>query len=243
MLKQPHVIQRSDTLRNKLLSSLPERDIKRLLPILERVELHHNQILFEGNSPILHAWFPDEGLVALMAIVDGTATVEIGFAGSRGMLGLDAALGFKTHMHTCIVQVGGNALRMPANAFVTAFQRGGAFQVALLEYARHGLLTISQYAVCNYFHSLRQRFALLLLTVHDEVQSAEFPMTQQFISGMLGTARSEVAKLAGAFRKAGIIDYHRTLIKVTNRRKLERAACECYGVLTASDTSRRAKTR
>jgi hypothetical protein len=32
-------------------------------------------------------------------------------------------------------------------------------------------------------------------------------------------------------QKNGIIDYVRGAVKIVNRRKLEKSACECYGVI------------
>jgi hypothetical protein len=48
------------------------------------------------------------------------------------------------------------------------------------------------------------------------------------MSRMLGTARSEVAKAAGRFRRYGIIDYHHGNVVVISREGLETDVCECY---------------
>jgi Mn-dependent DtxR family transcriptional regulator len=45
---------------------------------------------------------------------------------------------------------------------------------------------------------------------------------------MLGVRRSSVTDVAGAIQKRGLIRYHRGRIDVTDRPKLEEAACECY---------------
>jgi len=36
---------------------------------------------------------------------------------------------------------------------------------------------------------------------------------------------------ASVMQNDGIIDYARGEVKILNRRKLERSACECYGVI------------
>jgi hypothetical protein len=36
---------------------------------------------------------------------------------------------------------------------------------------------------------------------------------------------------ASVLQKKGIIDYVRGAVKIVNRRKLEKTACECYGVI------------
>jgi hypothetical protein len=49
---------------------------------------------------------------------------------------------------------------------------------------------------------------------------------------MLGTRRSSVTVAAGMLQKAGLIAHTRGDVRIINRRKLEEAACECYGIMT-----------
>ncbi|MGH9515390.1 MAG: helix-turn-helix domain-containing protein [Terriglobales bacterium] len=48
---------------------------------------------------------------------------------------------------------------------------------------------------------------------------------------MLGTRRSSVTVAAGILQKAGLISYERGMVKIVDRKKLEEAACVCYGLL------------
>jgi hypothetical protein len=48
---------------------------------------------------------------------------------------------------------------------------------------------------------------------------------------MMGTDRSTVSLAAAVLQKKEIIDYVRGAVKIVNRRKLEKSACECYGVI------------
>ncbi len=53
---------------------------------------------------------------------------------------------------------------------------------------------------------------------------------QQF-SQMLGTRRSSVTVSAGILQRAGLIAYTRGDVEIIDRRKLEGASCECYGIM------------
>ena len=55
-----------------------------------------------------------------------------------------------------------------------------------------------------------------------------FPLTQVFISHMLGTRRASVTVAAGILQRAGLITYRRGLVTIEDRAGLESAACECY---------------
>jgi CRP-like cAMP-binding protein len=57
------------------------------------------------------------------------------------------------------------------------------------------------------------------------------PITHDFIATMMGTDRSSVSLAASALQKRGVIEYVRGAVKIVNRRKLEKSACECYDVI------------
>jgi len=63
------------------------------------------------------------------------------------------------------------------------------------------------------------------------VDSGVLPITHDFIATMMGTDRSTVSLTASAMQENGIIEYERNAVKIVNRRELEKAACECYGVI------------
>ena len=65
----------------------------------------------------------------------------------------------------------------------------------------------------------------------DRVHSGLLPITHDFIATMMGTDRSTVSLSASVLQKKGIIEYVRGAVKIVNRRKLEKTACECYAVI------------
>jgi hypothetical protein len=48
---------------------------------------------------------------------------------------------------------------------------------------------------------------------------------------MLGTRRASVTVSAGALQRAGLITYTRGNVTILDRRMLEEASCDCYGML------------
>jgi len=76
-----------------------------------------------------------------------------------------------------------------------------------------------------------ERLARWLLMTQDRIESDSLPLTQEFISQMLGTRRSSVTVSAGTLQKAGLIAYTRGNVTILNRKRLEEAACDCYGML------------
>jgi hypothetical protein len=66
---------------------------------------------------------------------------------------------------------------------------------------------------------------------HDRIGTATLPLTQEFLSQMLGSRRASVTVAAGALQKSGLIEYSRGSVRIVNRAKLEDAACDCYQVI------------
>jgi len=65
----------------------------------------------------------------------------------------------------------------------------------------------------------------------DRVNSEMLPLTHEFIAQMLGSGRPTVTIAAGVLERAGLIENTRGTVRILNRKRLEDAACECYGVI------------
>jgi CRP-like cAMP-binding protein len=83
-------------------------------------------------------------------------------------------------------------------------------------------------AACNRLHSMEERCARWLLMTHDRAGQDTFPLTQEFLSHMLGVRRASVNVVTGMFKKAGFIAYVRGKLTILDRPGLESVACDCY---------------
>jgi CRP-like cAMP-binding protein len=92
-------------------------------------------------------------------------------------------------------------------------------------------LQMAQIAACNRLHDIDQRLARWLLMSQDRVDSEWLPITHDFLATMLGTGRPTVSLAAGLLQRKGLIQYMRGAVRVVDRKGLENAACECYGVV------------
>jgi CRP-like cAMP-binding protein len=89
-------------------------------------------------------------------------------------------------------------------------------------------------AACNRIHSMEERCARWLLMTHDRAGQDTFPLTQDFLSHMLGVRRATVNLATGMLKKAGYIRYVRGKITVLDRAGLELTACACYRAINKS---------
>jgi CRP-like cAMP-binding protein len=213
---------------NRLLAALPRKAYLRLLPGLVPVELGFGEVLYEPGKPIRDVYFPGQSLVSLLTLVEGHLALEVGLVGREGMVGVPLALGVDASPVRALVQGGGQAMRMNAARFRKELGSSAPLQRELHHYIHALMSQISQTAGCNRFHIVQSRLARWLLMTRDRVRSAEFRMTHEFLSHMLGVRRVGVTEAAGALQRRKLIEYSRGRIRILDHRGLEAAACACY---------------
>ena len=217
--------------RNRILAALPPKDLKRISAKLESIPLTYKDTLFRSGDPIKHAYFPEEGVISLLSAVGGKTNLEVGIVGSEGVMGLPLYLGARVSRNTAVVQGPGSALRMSGDDFLDECDGIGQLPFQLRRFTNAFLIQVSQSAVCFRFHAAEKRLARWLLMMADRVESLEFPVTQQFLSHMLGVRREAVNKCAGELQKRGLIAYSRGHLRIAARSRLVRLACECYPLI------------
>jgi CRP-like cAMP-binding protein len=218
---------------NRLLAALPTREYKRLQPHLEHIALELRQLLFEVDVPIEHVYFPENIVVSILAVMPDGSAVEVATAGREGMVGLPVFLGSDRMTAQAFVQVPGHAWRMSAAALREHSRRSPGLRALLERYTQALFTQVSQGSACNRLHPLEERCARWLLMTQDRVGSGEFPLTQQFLSQMLGVRRAGVSEAASTLQREGFIRYNRGRVVIEDRKGLEAAACECYGIIRA----------
>lgn len=218
---------------NRLLAMLPPKEYERLLPKLKTVKLVLGEELYDPGDVIKHVYFPNNSIISLISKLSETSWLEVGIVGNEGMAGLAVFMGVKSSSTRALVQGSGTAMRMSSAAMSAEANRTGSLHRILHRYS-HSLLTqVSQSSVCNRFHLIDARLARWLLMSNDRLGLEEFPLTQEFLSHMLGVRREGVSKAAGALQAAELIRYSRGIITLLNRRGLEARSCDCYAIIKA----------
>lgn len=217
---------------NHILAALPVSDYQQIFPKFEKTELVYGKTLFEAGAVIRHVYFPESGLVSLLAKVQENSTLEVGIVGSEGMIGLPAFLGVKTSANLALVQGEGIAMRMTTADFLAECDAGDEF-TRILKRFTHSLMTqTAQSAACNRYHRIEQRMARWLLMTNDRMRSGKFHITQEFLSNMVAVRREAVNKAARDFQKRGLISYNRGKLSILDLDGLRAIACDCYKVIS-----------
>ena len=214
--------------RNQLLASLSQADQRRVAAAGACVSLTLHEVLGTPGKPQRHVWFPLQGYVSLLADAGEGHCMEVGMVGSEGMLGLGVALAVPWDAVQALVQEGGQAWQLEQRELRTLLAVSPGLRRALDRYAYVLLAQLSQAVACVRFHEIAPRLARWLLMCQDRSPGDTFPMTQEFLSTMLGVRRVSVTNAAGELQSRGLIHYHRGLLQVIDRPGLLEVSCSCY---------------
>ena len=217
-----------DAVPNLVLAALPRSVYLELLPQLAPVTLVFGDVLFELGDSIDHVYFPSACLVSLLAVVESHRALEVGMVGREGMVGLPLALGVERAPLKALVQGGGTAMQMSGPDFVGALEQHPALRRGVNVCINALMGQVATTAACNRFHAIDARLARWLLMTRDRLASGQFPLTHEFLAGMLGVRREGVTEAALAFQQRGLIEYARGKLVILDHPRLEAAACSCY---------------
>lgn len=220
--------------RNAILSQLPDNEYAALAKQMVPVDLPLEMQLSEPNQPIEYCYFLNDGLISTDAMTKNGESVEVGVIGREGFSGLPALLNQPQMSHTVIVQGTGSGLRIQADAVRQEFLKGGMLRTLAHSFAYLQMVQMTQSVLCNRLHQIDARLARWILTSADRMESEMLNLTHEFLAQMLGVQRTTVTMAAGDFQRAGLISYSRGKLEVLNRKKLAKAACECYEIICSS---------
>jgi CRP-like cAMP-binding protein len=216
---------------NSLLLDLPPKEREFMFPKLEFVQLETRYVLQEAGDILKSAYFLDSGLVSILSVFPDGKSVEVGLFGKEGFVGLPLIAGFRTASTRAIAPIAGTAYRVDGKTLMAILPRCPTLERRLQQFSQIMMLQSRQIGGCYGFHQVPERLARWLLMSTDRIGSNSVPLTHEFFATILGTRRSSVTQASGTLEKAGLIARSRANIRIVDRQKLEKAACECYGIM------------
>jgi CRP-like cAMP-binding protein len=220
---------------NRLLASLPARELNELLPHLTTIPTQVRQMFHVKGEPLGAVYFPNGGVASITTLMNDGRLVEVATVGNEGIVGIEAYLGADAvALGDTMMQVAGTSAEMMTVAtFRHAIVAYKGFGGLISRYAQVVVAQMMQSTACNALHPVQQRCARWLLTTHDRMHRQDFGLSHEFLAVMLGVARPTVSIVAGGLQDAGLIRYARGRMTILDRKGLQAAACECYAVVRA----------
>lgn len=217
--------------RNKLLEALPGHEREALWALAEEVEIAKGQLIASAGDPFTKIFFPEDSVFSFVTDLENGSSVESGTVGNEGFVGIPVLLGAEHWGQRTIAQIPGKACMLPAIAFTNLVPTLPVLNMLLDRYLLAYIGQVSQTAACNSQHTVIQRCARWILLTHDRTAARAIPLTQEFLSYMLGVRRPSVTVAQATLQRKGLIKYTRGKLEIVDREGLEKLSCECYFVV------------
>jgi CRP-like cAMP-binding protein len=214
--------------RNRLLLALSASNLKRLVPELEQIPCEHHQVLLETDSSLDHVFFPDSGIISVVAVYEDGRPIEMATIGREGCTGFQAIFGAKSSSVRFLVQIPGTAAKISRAAFMRAVESRPSFRNLMNAYVHAFLEQVLVSGACNGAHSLKERLARWLLMMRDRTDEDVLQITQSLLAEMLGVQRPTITNAVRELERANLIEPGRRQVTILDREGLMAASCECY---------------
>jgi CRP-like cAMP-binding protein len=215
--------------RNAILSRQSPEVLSKLAP--QPLELNVNKVLYEPNSEIEYAYFPEEGVISVVALMENGSSIEVGTIGREGMACSTLLLETETVPYRYFIQVAGHGHRVGASALTSTADCSKKLRHTILRFEASLRTQTMQGMACNGLHNVEQRCCRWLLMTRDRVDSDDIKLTHEFLALMLGVRRSSVSEVLAPLQENGLISSNRGTITILDRKALEARVCECYRVM------------
>jgi CRP-like cAMP-binding protein len=213
---------------NHFLASLSPGDFALIESHLRPIKLPQGLVLYAAYDAIERVYFPHNGVISfVVALVDGSF-VEAGMFGRNGVVGGGAALDGRTAINQAVAQVAGSGFTIETGTLSRFVSESDTLRMALMHHEQIIYAHTQQIVACNATHQLEERLCRWLMQTRDLIMSDTLPLTQEFLSQMLGVQRSSVTLVARKLQESGLIDYHRGRIRIRDVEALRDSCCECY---------------
>ncbi len=224
-------IRHNPQVQNDLLASLSAPDFSQVRQQLKDIPLTHRAVLQEPGERAQYVYFPLSGMISLLSVMSDGKAVETAAIGREGVLGAHCAFGILHSSSRAVVEIPGSAYRVPLAQFQKLVRESERLHDLIARYGELRLAQTQQWVACNALHGAGARLSRSLLHIGDIIQSDNLPITQEFLSQMLGVRRTTVTALARELLQTGVIHYSRGRIEICDRARLKKFACECYEVV------------
>lgn len=216
---------------NALLAQLSGDDWAFMAPRFESVTLVQRRVIYDAGGCISHVYFPESGLVSLLAVMPDGTGIETASAGRDGMVGMPVFYGTDRFPEQAIVQLPGRALRMTSGSLTSCLAHSESLRTSLQRYAACLLAMAGQSTLCFARHRLPNRLARWILHASDQSGTDTLALTHGYVGQLLGVRRSAVTLAAGELKRLGLIRLARKRVTVVDRAGLAAYACDCYATV------------
>lgn len=214
---------------NAILDALPLEISRLLAPSLKPVIFTKEQFVYQEDDRLDFIYFPTTAVVSEFKMLEDGRMVEIAVTGREGAIGLSSMFS-DSHLAPNCTQVSqaGSAKKLDAVTFEQLLRSNEKLRLGLNKFVTLYIRQISQKAICNMYHSVKERLCTWLLMVQDRCGRSTLNLTHEQIARTLGVYRPSITCIAQELREMKLINYSRGGISINSREQIKKSACTCY---------------
>ena len=214
---------------NAILDALPMEMTRIIAPSMKPTILTKEQFIYQEDDRLDFIYFPTTAVVSEFKMLEDGRMVEIAVTGKEGAIGLSSMFSDSHRAPNCTqVSQAGMAMKIDALTFDRLLLSNERLRIGLNQFVNSYIKQISQKAICNMYHSVKERLCTWLLMVQDRCGLSTLNLTHEQIARTLGVYRPSVTCIAQELRQMKLINYSRGGIQIRNRERIEQSACTCY---------------
>ena len=201
---------------SKLIRRIPPFDPKALLARVSEgrtvASYRRLQLIFRQGDPADAVFYVQKGRVKLSVVSKQGKEAVVALLGPDEFFGEGCLAGQPLRMSTATATENATILRLRKKAMVRLLHSDKKFSETFTTYLLSRNIRFEEDLVDQLFNSSEKRLArVLLLLAHFGKEGKQEPvipkMSQETLSGMIGTTRARVSHFMNKFRKLGFIDY------------------------------------
>lgn len=222
---------------NVLLNSLPPEHYDAIHRDIEAVDMAYRQPLMRRRCRPEHIYFPEAGIVSVVALSARREQANVGVIGREGCTAVEVVLGCDRACHDAVVLIPGRAQRMETEKVLALCQRGSPLRTVLMRYAYLTLVQARETALVNARGTILQRVARWILLASEKMSTVQVSITHDDLSAALGVRRAGVTIALGRLANMDVIQIGRGRVEVRNVGGLIEAAKGYYAAANIPDPS------
>lgn len=218
----------ADLKKIPFLSAVPEAELEPWGPVASRFAVERRQTLVSAGDSDPSLFLLTRGLVILCIESKSGETRMTGIVDASQCFSIQCLHPAVRAAESAHALTDAEVVAIPGQFARDTVRRGGVLASLLAAYAAGRLAEMTDDFVRATTLDVRARAAVALLRLSDRLGTLQVPITQEQLSGIVGTRRETLALILGALRNEEIIDTRYRMIKVLDRARLLEATKEGY---------------
>lgn len=211
---------------NVLLSGAPQHLLDRFLDPAAHRTWAPGEVIYSASQEADRLLFPYAGAAGVLTpIQDEWLLTRV--VGSDGAIGLVESYTLPSQPTEAVALTDLSGWSFNRSDFLAASAEERQFAVNLRRYVAFLAVEAAKELACGAYHRGRPRIAGLLGHLFDVSGSNEIRMNQQALANLCGVQRTTANAYATDLKRAGAIQYRRSVLSVTDRAVLDRYSCGC----------------